>query len=244
MVQAISDSVRPTCRAACRAAGYQGDVEQVMWTTSFNPLIDQINILGAKAAARGLADKITRYKKKYPSAKVHIVALSAGTGVAVWACEILDANTKVDNLVLLGSSLSNTYDMRRALAHINGRVFVYYSSRDAVLQTVEVVGTIDRKTGVKSRRSGRPALAGRGQRQDRPTSGGHHGGLVSAGAADTPTPPAPAFVRGEIGPRMLTPEERRLAASTSNDGRTTARTEPIRALPCVKHGPRRYDSRS
>ncbi len=191
-----------------QAAGYQGDVEQVLWTTSFNPLIDQVNILGAKAAAQGLADKIKRYKKKHPDAKVHIVALSAGTGVAVWACENLDAESAVDNLVLLGSSLSNTYDMRRALSHVKGRVYVYYSPRDAVLETVELVGTIDRKTGVKS--AGQVGL--------HPSSGAHgkivnigwsprwsrlgwHGGHTDATSA--------SFVRGEIGPRMLSPEERR-----------------------------------
>jgi hypothetical protein len=206
-----------------QAAGYQGDVEQVMWTTSFNPLIDQVNMLGAKAAAKGLADRITRYKKKHPSAKVHIVALSAGTGVAVWACEMLDANTKVDNLVLLGSSLSNTYDMRRALAHIKGRVFVYYSSRDAVLQTVEVVGTIDRKTGVKSAGqvgmrsraggSGKIVNIGWSPRWSRL---GWHGGHTDATSA--------SFVRGEIGPRMLTPEERR----PRRQPQTTAAPQPRR----------------
>jgi hypothetical protein len=53
-------------------------------------------------------------------------------------------------LFLLGSSVSNDYDIRPALEHIDGRVYVYYSPLDQVLASVEVVGTIDGKRGVKS----------------------------------------------------------------------------------------------
>lgn len=134
-----------------REAGYQGDVEPVLWTTSFNPLIDQLNILGvAKGAGGSLARKIERYQERYPDAKVNIIALSAGTGVAVWACERMSAGSSIDNLILLGSSLSHDYDMSLAMKHIRGNVYVYHSTKDSVLGAVEVVGTIDRKTGVKS----------------------------------------------------------------------------------------------
>ncbi|MCG3136894.1 MAG: hypothetical protein HJJLKODD_00732 [Phycisphaerae bacterium] len=134
-----------------RNAGYRGDVEVFIWTSSLNPLIDQLNILGAaEGAGKRLAEKIRDYKTRYPDKPVNVIALSAGTGVAVWACERLDDESRIDNLVLLGSSISNDYDMSRALHHIDGKVYVYYSPTDSVLSTVEVVGTIDRKTGVKS----------------------------------------------------------------------------------------------
>jgi hypothetical protein len=133
-----------------REGGFQGDVEPVIWTTSFNPLIDQVNIFAALAAGRSLAGKIKQYKERHPEGSVDIIALSAGTGVAVWACEQLDERSAVDNLVLLGSSLSNDYDLNKALPNIRGRVYCYHSPQDAVLQTVELVGTIDRKSGVKS----------------------------------------------------------------------------------------------
>ena len=132
-------------------AGYKGDVEGFIWTISLNPLIDQLNILGAaEAAGRRLAKRIKDYKKRFPQNRVNIIALSAGTGVAVWACENLDSQSHVDNLVLLGSSLSHNYDMSKALANIDRNVFVYHSPHDSILGSVELLGTIDRKIGVKS----------------------------------------------------------------------------------------------
>ena len=60
-----------------------------MWTLTFNPLADQLNILGARARAAALADRIGRYHHKYPDNPINVIALSAGTGVATWAIENL-----------------------------------------------------------------------------------------------------------------------------------------------------------
>ncbi|MCB9866247.1 MAG: hypothetical protein H6816_06385 [Phycisphaerales bacterium] len=133
-----------------KEAGYHGDVELYVWTSSFNPLIDQLNIGGAKLRGAILSDKIARYIERFPNNKINVIALSAGTGVATWAVEGLKGGAKIDNLVLLGSSLSWDYDMTRALKNMRGKIYVYHSSHDSVLQTVEVIGTIDGKRGVKS----------------------------------------------------------------------------------------------
>lgn len=133
-----------------RRAGYKGDVELYIWTTSFNPFIDQLNIPAARFKGSVLADKILAYKKKYPDNDVNIIALSAGTGVAVWAVEDLKGRAQINNLVLLGSSLSHDYDVSKALANMRGDIFVYHSSQDAVLGIAKVVGTIDGKRGVDS----------------------------------------------------------------------------------------------
>ncbi len=138
-----------------RQAGYRGDVEVFDWTISFNPLVDQLNLLGsAQAAGRRLARKIEDYQKLYPDNNVNIIALSAGTGVAIWACEDLRGEVSVENVVLLGSSLSYDYDASKALKHIKDHIFVYYSSQDPILKTVEVVGTIDGRHGLKTRSVG------------------------------------------------------------------------------------------
>lgn len=131
-------------------AGYRGDVELFIWTTSFNPLVDQLNILGAKARALALTDKIKSYARAFPGNPINVIALSAGTGVATWAIEGLPPDVRIDNLVLLGSSLSHDYDMSRVLSRMDGRIYVYYSPLDTVLETVRVVGTIDGKRGVDS----------------------------------------------------------------------------------------------
>jgi hypothetical protein len=133
-----------------KRAGYVGDVELYVWTSSFNPLIDQLNIGNARLRAAILSDKINRYKQRYPNNMVNIIALSAGTGVATWAIENLKDGVKVDNLVLLGSSLSSSYNMSKALRHMNGKIYAYHSPHDSVLETVKIVGTIDGKRGVNS----------------------------------------------------------------------------------------------
>lgn len=134
--------------AGLRSAGYQGDVEIYVWTTSFTPLLDQLNRPAAHLRAAGLSDKIARYCRRYPQNKLNIVALSAGTGVAIWAVEALPADVKVHNVVLLGSSLSSRYDVSKALRNMTGRIYVYHSRDDSVLDAaVRVVGTIDGSIG-------------------------------------------------------------------------------------------------
>lgn len=198
-----------------KQAGYDGDVEVYIWTSSLNPLIDQLNILGAaRASGRRLARKIKDYKKRFPDNAVHVIALSAGTGVAVWACENLDAPSRIDNLVMLGSSLSHDYDMSKALPNIKNKVYVYYSPNDSMLGTVELLGTIDRKVGVKS--AGQVGL--------RPPKGGD-GKIVntawspewrklgwSGGHTDCTNE---KFVRQEIAKRILAREDRRSASAAA-----------------------------
>ncbi|MEE9296584.1 MAG: hypothetical protein V3W34_16695 [Phycisphaerae bacterium] len=133
-----------------KEAGYAGDVEIYIWTTSLVPLIDQLNIGAAKLRALALTGRIKRYRRKYPDSQLNIIALSAGTGVAVWAVEGLDADTTINNLVLLGSSLSHNYDVRKALNNMDGNIYVYHSPHDLILEGVTVIGTIDGKHGVKS----------------------------------------------------------------------------------------------
>jgi hypothetical protein len=132
-------------------AHYPGHVEAYMWTTSFNPAIDQINRPFAHLRAAIMTAKIQDYLNRFPHNDVNIIALSAGTGIAVWAVEALEPQYKVADLVLLGSSLSSDYDMSKALQRIKGRVIVYYSPHDTILDgPVRVLGTIDGKLGVDS----------------------------------------------------------------------------------------------
>jgi hypothetical protein len=137
-------------RDGLRKAGYRGNVINYRWSPTFNPALDQtIGRPVARQKGRQLGREITEYLRRYPDRQVNIIALSAGTGVAVWACEALQPPAKVNNLVLLGSSLSSNYDMTRALANIAGSVWVYHSRSDQILVgPVRALGTIDGKVGV------------------------------------------------------------------------------------------------
>jgi len=127
------------------AAGYPGDVEVFSWTTSLNPLIDQILPLGGKLRAGTLAQKIARYREQYPNASVNLVGLSAGAGVALWTAERLPDNVKIDNVILLGASVSHNFDAAKALQHMNGKIYCYHSPHDGFLGPVKLIGTVDGK---------------------------------------------------------------------------------------------------
>jgi len=132
-----------------RQAGYKGHIINFRWSPTFNPALDQtIGRPAARLRGADLGKEITQYLAKYPDNQVNIICLSAGTGVGVWACENTEPPAKVHSLIMLGSSLSSDYDMRKALERISGGVYVYHSQSDMILQgPVRTLGTIDGKMG-------------------------------------------------------------------------------------------------
>ena len=133
-----------TVKKALRASGFGGDVENIVWTSYTGPLGDQLIRINARAKADQLKKKIINYRKRYPNAPLYVIGLSAGTGVAAWAVEGLPDGMEVDTMVMLGSSLSSTYDMTECLKHVQDKVYFIYSPRDAVLSGfIPVTGTID-----------------------------------------------------------------------------------------------------
>lgn len=131
-------------RSGLQNAGYKGEVATFLWTISFNPAIDQTFRLNAKLRAAQLARIIESYADDYPGRPINIIGLSAGTGVGIWALEALRPGVMVENVVLLGSSLWYRYDVGKALEHVRGKIYVYYSSSDQVLALpMKVAGSID-----------------------------------------------------------------------------------------------------
>ena len=209
-----------------RQAGYRGDVEVFVWTMTLNPLADQLNYLGARLRASALADRIAKYQRKYPDNEVNIIALSAGTGVATWAVEDLPPDVRINNFVLLGSSLSHDYDMSKALGHIDGNIYVYYSAHDTVLETVKLVGTIDQKRGVDS--VGLVGLRPPPGHEDRVVNTGWSQKWLKLGWAGWHTDCTnQMFVRYEIGPRLLPPDTPSARAGGDTD---RGSAEPITAV--------------
>jgi len=125
--------------------GYQGHVEHYIWTTYLGPVVDQIYLQHNRREGANLARRIEEHLLRYPNGEVNLVALSAGTGVAVFAMEALRPGLEVDNVVLLSSSLSSDYDLTRALGHVRGGMWFFWSPNDPILQgVVPIVGTVDR----------------------------------------------------------------------------------------------------
>ena len=128
-------------------AGYQGKFTSFKWQSGLGALADQqMSVKSKRSKAKRLAAQIRKHIDENPDQHVYIIGLSAGTSVAVFALEELPAYAKVESVVLLGSSMSSTYDLGRALPAIEGKLFAFGSEKDSTLKFwVPVTGTSDRQ---------------------------------------------------------------------------------------------------
>lgn len=155
--------------AGLRAGGWEGAVKVVGWQSTIGGAIrDQMDSARNHKEANLLRQHIVNYIDTYPGRPVHIVALSAGTGIAVWAVEELPEPYRIDHLVLLSSSLSSNYDLSRTLSNMNGELWNIYSPNDEILRlAVPLSGSVDRQfsftnyagvAGIKPPSNASPAL--------------------------------------------------------------------------------------
>jgi pimeloyl-ACP methyl ester carboxylesterase len=136
-------------RQGLKDAGYNAFGEMFTWETGLGPLADQASSEAYKQArAKDLVSRIAEHRQACAADPVHLVALSAGTAVAVYALEQLPDGQSVDNVALLGASISADHDLTRALRHVRGHVYVFTNPNDSVLaDLVPLVGTADGKPG-------------------------------------------------------------------------------------------------
>jgi pimeloyl-ACP methyl ester carboxylesterase len=129
-----------------RRGGYNGAIEVYSWQSVVGgTLRDQVDRGRNRGQAYRLSLRIKHYLDQHPDRAVNVVALSAGTGIATWAVESLPSGYAVQNLVLLGSSLSRDYDLTAALRRIDGCLYAFSSSRDPILKyMVPLTGSVDR----------------------------------------------------------------------------------------------------
>lgn len=130
-------------------AGFEGEFVEPRWETGLGVVADQVaNDEYKREKASEVATMIRDARKKYPDAPITLMGLSAGTAVAVFTLEALPQDCQVDNVILLGASIASDYDMSKALKNVSGRVFVFTSEKDAVLNfAVPMAGTADRESG-------------------------------------------------------------------------------------------------
>lgn len=127
--------------------GFRGWFITYRWHTGRGTIADQVSSVEYKRRhGRDLAERIAATRAANPNEPIHVVAYSAGTAIAVFALEALPVGVKVDDVVLIASSLSSAYDARKALRRVRGRLSVYVSPFDAVLSIfVPILGTADRR---------------------------------------------------------------------------------------------------
>jgi len=128
--------------------GVECAIEVFDWSTGV-VLIDQMDLEANKRKARALARRVEEYQQGYPGRPVHLVGVSAGTGLIVWALEDLAPGCHVESAFLIAPSLWHKYDLSDAMRELEGRLYTFYSPWDPVLALlVPVFGTVDRINGV------------------------------------------------------------------------------------------------
>ena len=97
--------------------------------------------------AKDLADRIVEIHRRDARTRIILSAHSGGTGIVVWALEQLPPDVKIDRLLMLASALSPTYDLSRALAHVQTGAYSFHSEYDTIVLKygTMALGTIDRQ---------------------------------------------------------------------------------------------------
>lgn len=130
-----------------QSGGFTGEFRPFVWQTGLGPIADECaSVEYKREKAAQLVNLIRLVRLSRPGVKVHLMAASAGTGVAIFALESMLAAEKVESVVLLSSAMSNNYDLSDALERLRGDMHVFTSTEDAILQlVVPILGTTDRQ---------------------------------------------------------------------------------------------------
>jgi hypothetical protein len=120
-------------RAGLRASGFIGHVDVFAWSSWLGFAPDHFLVGHKKRMSRQLAGRIAKRRARYPEDDLHLMGLSAGTCVIVYALERLPADVDVDNVVLLAPSISATHDLSGAMEHVRGCLYATNSPRDGIL---------------------------------------------------------------------------------------------------------------
>ena len=135
-------------REGLNAGGVRRAIEVFEWSAG-GVLADQTDVEANRQKAHRLARRIEGYIWSHPGRDVHLIGVSAGTGLVVWALEDLAEGCEATGAVLISSSLDTKYDLTRALGKVSDRLYSFNSVADTVLSLgVTLTGTVDRGGGL------------------------------------------------------------------------------------------------
>jgi len=128
-------------REGLAGAGYPGPVERFGWSLMLGPVADHVLAGPDHPRTNDLAGRLTDLRRANPDGQIVLMGLSSGCSMIVAALEKLTADVKVDAVVLLSPSTSRRTDLREALTHVKGRVYVTINPYDPVLAVGESSGS-------------------------------------------------------------------------------------------------------
>jgi len=131
-------------RDGLKEAGVRRPIEFFHWSRG-GVFEDQTGVEANRRKARQLARRIEAFKRVSPGSPVHLIGVSAGTGLVVWALEDLEPGVDVTAAILISSSLDTQYDLTAALEKTRDGIYSFNSMADTVLSLgVTWTGTVDR----------------------------------------------------------------------------------------------------
>ena len=135
-------------RDGLKQAGVCRPIEIYRWSHG-GVLEDQTSLAANRRKARDLAARVESFLRRNPGAEVHLIGVSAGTGLVVWALEDLDPAYPATAGILISSSLDTAYDLTRAFRNTRDGIYSFTSMADTVLSLgVTWAGTVDRNGGL------------------------------------------------------------------------------------------------
>lgn len=98
-------------------------------------------VMGAK-----LARKILTFRRAHRDTTIHLLAISGGAGITVFACEYLQRRGLIDTFILAGPAISPMYNLAPALRAVN-QCYALTSEKDNWIlgAGTRLLGTTDRK---------------------------------------------------------------------------------------------------
>ena len=130
-------------RRAVEKANLPLQVESVDWSHGagrvFSDLYGQSH---HRAQALELVDRIKARRQANPTERIYVVSHSAGAAVALAAADGLPSDA-LERVILLAPAVSATYDLRPALRSARAGIDVFFSRKDLISLSLNVIGTTD-----------------------------------------------------------------------------------------------------
>ena len=221
-------------RDGLASGGVDRAIEVFDWSRG-DVLSDQVSVESNRRMAGTLARRLESYMTEHPGRPVHLMGISAGTGLVVWALEDLQQGFQAEGAVLMASSLDTKYNLGPALAKVRDHIYSFGSPVDPVLSLgVTVAGTVDRGGGLGGGLVGfsPPATASdadkNAYKQKLSLVTWWPGDWVLGNTGTHLGSTSPAFVRVKIAPLIMGKEPPKTEAEGAPKGAQSGRSEKQR----------------
>jgi pimeloyl-ACP methyl ester carboxylesterase len=131
--------------AGLKAGGVKADYLTYDWT-EHDPGVPALHAIERNhKEAQRVADLIAQRAEAYPGSRVVLTSHSGGGAMAVWTLERLPVGVQVDDALLMAPALSPGYDLSKALSHVKGKMYVFWSTGDELVLGLgcRLCGTMD-----------------------------------------------------------------------------------------------------